>query len=268
MQRILTSLVLLPLLWVVIKKAPPLAFFVVAAAGIGFACWECYALLRSRGSKPFVLLGVAASVATAATFLGSGVGPAVPIAGAVIASPLAAMRMRKDPVQMLDSVLATLFPVVFIGLMLSYTIGIRALPGADGQNLLFLLMLCIIVADTAAYYVGSAFGRRRLASVISPKKTWEGAVAGVAGSLGAAFLARAWFFPALTPLHAAGLGLLLGVAGILGDLAVSMVKRAAGVKDSSGILPGHGGLLDRTDSLLFTAPILYYWWELFREVLQ
>jgi phosphatidate cytidylyltransferase len=95
--------------------------------------------------------------------------------------------------------------------------------------------------------------------VLSPKKTWEGALGGVAASVGGALLAHVWFYQRLPIPHAIVLGILLGVAGILGDLAESMVKRAAGVKDSARTLPGHGGFLDRTDSLLFSAPVLYYY---------
>jgi phosphatidate cytidylyltransferase len=102
-----------------------------------------------------------------------------------------------------------------------------------------------------------------MAPVVSPKKTWEGAAGGVLGSVAGALVAHAWFFNRLPVGHAVALGVLLCGAGILGDLAESMLKRAAGVKDSSALLPGHGGVLDRVDSLLVAAPVLYYYWGVF-----
>ena len=139
----------------------------------------------------------------------------------------------------------------------------RFIPGEDGEDLLMLLFVCVVLADIAAYYVGRAVGRRRLAPVLSPKKTWAGAVAGVAASMAGALVAQAWFYQRLAPGHALVLGFALGLAAIVGDLAESMVKRSANVKDSSRLLPGHGGLLDRTDSLLFAGPLLFYYYRWF-----
>jgi phosphatidate cytidylyltransferase len=127
----------------------------------------------------------------------------------------------------------------------------------DGPGPLFLLMVTVMVSDTAQYYSGRAFGRRLLAPSISPKKTIAGAVGGFV--FGGVFLALAglWWLPdASVPLRAA-LGIAVVAAGIVGDLFESMLKRSAGVKDSSALIPGHGGILDRIDALLFAAPIYY-----------
>jgi phosphatidate cytidylyltransferase len=124
-------------------------------------------------------------------------------------------------------------------------------------------MLCVTLSDTGAYYAGSAFGSHRMAPVISPKKSWEGVAGGVIGSLIGALLGHFWFFQRLPLAHALALGVVLCAAGILGDLGESMLKRTAGVKDSSALLPGHGGVLDRVDSLLVAAPVLYYYWMVF-----
>jgi phosphatidate cytidylyltransferase len=185
--------------------------------------------------------------------------------GGTVATLIAAMTRREDPGAMLEAASATLFPFLFVGLSLAYTVGLRAVDDRAGRDLPLLLLLCLAASDSAALYVGRSLGRHRLAPALSPKKSWEGAVAGIGASVFAAFVAHFTFYTRLTPLHCVTVGVLVGLAGILGDLAESMVKRAAGAKDSSGILPGHGGLLDRADSLLFTAPVLYYYYFLFLD---
>jgi phosphatidate cytidylyltransferase len=129
----------------------------------------------------------------------------------------------------------------------------------DGLHWIFLTMAVTAVGDTAAYYAGSLWGRRKLMPRISPKKTVEGAVAGLLGNVagGAVYLAAA--FPPGAFLPGLLLSLLVGIAGQLGDLNESMLKRAVGLKDSGELLPGHGGVLDRLDSLLFAVPVTYYW---------
>ncbi len=129
----------------------------------------------------------------------------------------------------------------------------------EGRKWIFLTLLAVMANDSAAFFVGSAWGRRRLYPAISPKKSWEGLAGGIAGSLAAVFLAKAVFFSALEPVDCLALGLMLGVLGPLGDLFESMIKRSYGVKDSGSVFPGHGGLLDRLDSLLFSFPAVYYY---------
>jgi phosphatidate cytidylyltransferase len=151
-----------------------------------------------------------------------------------------------------------------VGLPLGFLTGLRTMDDEEmGRDLIVLLLVVIWVGDTAAMYAGSLVGRHRLAPRISPKKSIEGAVAGVLGGIGGALLAHVWWFHRLPVLHAVVIGVVLGVVGIAGDLSESILKRAAGAKDSSAILPGHGGILDRIDSLLFAGPALYYYYLLF-----
>jgi phosphatidate cytidylyltransferase len=147
--------------------------------------------------------------------------------------------------------------MLYIGLTLSYLVGIRLLP--QGELLLFFLLLVTWAADTAAYYVGTLYGRRSLAPRISPKKTVEGLVGGLVGATIVAYTARWAFMPEVSNLDALVLAVFLTLAGLWGDLVESAIKRSVGVKDSGGLLPGHGGMLDRVDSLLFTAPAFYYY---------
>jgi phosphatidate cytidylyltransferase len=139
----------------------------------------------------------------------------------------------------------------------SYFVLLWRLP--DGFHWIFLTMTITAVGDTAAYYAGSLRGRHKLLPRISPNKTIEGSLAGLIGNVAGALAYAAVLFPSQIAPGGLLLALLVGGAGQLGDLSESMLKRAAGLKDSGGLLPGHGGILDRLDSLLFSAPVVYYW---------
>jgi phosphatidate cytidylyltransferase len=154
----------------------------------------------------------------------------------------------------IGSAAASLFPSLYLGLPIGAMIAIREL---HGREALFLLMVTVMVSDTAQYYSGRAFGRRLLAPSISPKKTIAGAVGGFV--FGAVLLAvvGGWWLPEAPAALRAGLGVVVVALGIVGDLFESMLKRSAGVKDSSALIPGHGGVLDRIDSWLFAAPLYY-----------
>jgi phosphatidate cytidylyltransferase len=149
---------------------------------------------------------------------------------------------------------ASLFPCLYLGLPVGAMVVIREV---EGWQALFLLVLTVSVSDTAQYFSGRAFGRRPLAPSISPKKTVEGALGGfVFGAIFLAVVGRWWLPAASAPVRAA-LGAAVVAVGIAGDLFESMLKRSAGVKDSSSLIPGHGGILDRLDALLFAAPLYY-----------
>jgi len=144
---------------------------------------------------------------------------------------------------------------LYMGFLLSHFVSLRLRP--DGFNWLMLALLLTWVNDSMAYFVGSAIGRRKLWPRLSPKKTWEGTIGGllstlIAGGLLAHYLVR---IPAWSGI---ALGFLISVAATYGDLAVSLLKRMARLKDSSNLIPGHGGVLDRLDSLMFTVPIVTY----------
>jgi phosphatidate cytidylyltransferase len=265
MIRLLTASILIPITWWTCKRAPFPVFLAIALAAIGIATWGCYGLLRARGSRPFPVLGLALSLAVVWSYAGltPRVTPIDAVTMAIVVIPALAMWRRDAPEAMLDAVWTTLLPILFVGLTLGHTIALRALPGELGSDLLLLLLVCVTLSDTAAYYVGSSIGRHRMAPAISPKKSWEGLAGGVAGGVLGAFVGVLWFFQKLTPGHALAIGVLVSLCGAIGDLAESMVKRAAGRKDSSALLPGHGGMLDRLDGLLVAAPVLYYYWRVF-----
>jgi phosphatidate cytidylyltransferase len=153
----------------------------------------------------------------------------------------------------------TLMGTLYVGL-LSYLYLLRSLP--DGWIWLIFMLACTWACDTAAYFVGITFGKRRIAPVLSPKKSLEGAIGGLAGSVLISYL-FAYIYPFLSVPKMLLLGLLVGLAAEVGDLLESAFKRQAGIKDSSLLIPGHGGILDRIDSSLFTAPLVYYFVLLF-----
>jgi len=186
--------------------------------------------------------------------IGTGVAlDAVLVSGlvALAASTLGASRGERGA---LGRASAAVFPMLYLGLPIGSMIAIRA---EAGREALFLLMLTVMASDTAQYYTGRALGRRLLAPAISPKKTVEGAIGGfVSGGLLLA-IAGAWWLPGFPIGFRALLGMAVVALGIAGDLFESMLKRSAGVKDSSALIPGHGGVLDRIDALLFAAPVYY-----------
>jgi phosphatidate cytidylyltransferase len=140
--------------------------------------------------------------------------------------------------------------------MMGFLILIRGLN--DGKYLIFLILAIIWSGDTLAYYTGSLFGRHPLSKTISPKKTLEGMLGGLSGSILVAFCLGPFWLPKASLASYPFIGLTVGIFGQLGDLSESVLKRWAGEKESGSILPGHGGLLDRIDGLIFSAPVFYY----------
>jgi phosphatidate cytidylyltransferase len=145
----------------------------------------------------------------------------------------------------------------YIPLLLMHLVMLRK--GPYGVQWLLVIMLIVMTNDTAAYYTGCAFGKHRLYPLVSPKKSIEGALGGLLGSIGGTMLAKYTFFPQLTTTDALLTALFIGAIGQTGDLFESLLKRSFGVKDSGSIIPGHGGVLDRLDSIIFAAPVTYYY---------
>jgi phosphatidate cytidylyltransferase len=170
---------------------------------------------------------------------------------------------------MIASAGATILGVLYIALLGTHLVLIRT--GFEPQlsaHLLSFFFLVLMGSDSGAYYVGRAIGKHKMAPNISPGKTWEGAVGGIAAALAMAVLAHYWFFRELPLKWMLPLALTMSIVGILGDLVESALKRSASAKDAANILPGHGGLLDRLDSLLFNAPLLYYFAIIYFNVLN
>ena len=182
------------------------------------------------------------------------------------AGSLTAAMVRGAPFdRMIPSVGATVLSVMYVILLGGHLVAVRVgFPPALSKHLLAFFFLVIMGSDSAAYYGGRLFGRHKLAPTVSPGKTWEGAVAGMLASLLLAAASHYWFFPELPLKFGLPLAAAMNIVGVLGDLTESALKRSAGAKDTAQILPGHGGILDRMDSLLFNAPLIYYFaWAYF-----
>jgi phosphatidate cytidylyltransferase len=164
---------------------------------------------------------------------------------------------KRNPLDAIAKFADTIFGTLYVGGPLLFLIWIRFTDSTVGFHWIFLLFVIIWAGDSLAYFVGRAVGRHLLAPRISPKKTWEGAMAGFAGSIGAAGAYAHWVWESPDLAAVLVLAGLIAIAGQIGDLAESAMKRGAGVKDSGGILPGHGGVLDRIDALLFGSAALW-----------
>jgi phosphatidate cytidylyltransferase len=156
---------------------------------------------------------------------------------------------------------ATVTGIVYAGLLLSYLALFKRLhQGTEGGHLVVLVLLIAWISDTGAYFAGRFLGKSKLYEAVSPKKTWAGAWGGLAGSIAGVVAMKLLFLHQLTWLDVALIAIPGGILGQLGDLAESLIKRSTGVKDSGALLPGHGGILDRIDAVLFIAPYVYAYW--------
>jgi phosphatidate cytidylyltransferase len=263
--RILSAVVFLPIFWILVKRFGPLPYEALLAVAAGLGLYELYALAEARGHRCHRVLGACTAALVLATFAVPGLPLSAVLAAALFALPVASLWRGGDFGRAFGDIGATLFAAAFVGLLFGYLLSLRLLRDAVkgdemGSDLVFLLFFVVWGSDVFAYAVGRLLGRRRLAPGVSPKKTVEGAIGGLLGAILLAFVARAWFLYRLTVRDAILLGFSLGIVGMVGDLVESMLKRGAGVKDSARLVPGHGGLLDRVDSLLYAAPLLYYYY--------
>ena len=263
MKRIATAAVGLPILFVIIKYLNPAVFFLLVWAGAVIATLELYELAGRRGILPDRLLGTLLTLGVIYTFLDDRVSLPAVLAAAAILVPSRRLLSARGPAGALESISVTLGGLLFIGITLGYVVGLMGIGDEMGRDLTVLLFLAVWLADAGAYAVGSWIGRHPLSPTISPRKTIEGAAGGLIGSLAASALAKSWFFQRLDWADALVLAILLWVAGMAGDLAESLLKRGSGVKDCGTLFPGHGGMLDRADSLLFGAPVLFFYYRAF-----
>lgn len=272
-QRVTSALVLLVLIvWIVYLGVWPVVFLTITAILISLN--ELTHALQQAGYRPRRLVAAVSGLLLSGAAASQGILP-VDLTGVVFAAiilfALVAELPRRDREGSLVGWALTFASACYIGWLLSHYILLRKLDHlplqhgllaplqiAPGAAWVYLTLAVTWVQDTAAFFVGRTWGRHRMAPYLSPKKSWEGAAGGFISSIMVAMLA----VPILGLPISYGMSFLLGaaggIAGPLGDLTESYIKRQIGVKDASQIIPGHGGLLDRVDSMLFTAPILYY----------
>lgn len=270
MSRVLTAAVLVPVALAVVLFAPDALFALCLFAVAWLAQREFYALAAAKHMPGYRWIGgIGAALCVLGTTLPDWVGSLGPTAvwvGLGIAVLVRGITRSQHMGEVLGEAGITFFGIFYPAFLVALLGAIRHFPA--GAWWIVLLLLVVWCGDTAAYYVGRSWGRHPMAPRISPKKTWEGAIASVVAStaVAAVFVALVWNGARWDPgtiqvpvWVGALLGLALNIAAQVGDLAESVYKRGSGVKDSGGLLPGHGGVLDRIDALLLATPVLWYY---------
>ena len=267
MKRVLTALILAPVVLALVFLAPKWLITLAVAAVAVVAAWEFLGLAERCAAKP---PRIAVLVAIAALFLGNYEWPdqTLSILGALSIGLLGYCTFRTPVERVLVDAASSVFALFYVGLTLVAVPMLRE--QSNGPSLVVYLLCVVWAGDIAALYVGRMWGRRKLAPALSPNKTWAGALGSVGGSvavagalLGLASLVAQWNSAKLSFSDSPwwywlALAVVVNVAAQVGDLAESALKRSAGVKDSGNLLPGHGGMLDRIDALLLAAPVLWY----------
>ncbi|HUU39798.1 MAG TPA: phosphatidate cytidylyltransferase [Desulfatiglandales bacterium] len=253
-KRLITAFITLPLLVVIIYFAPFWVFIILIAVIALISLNEYYSMLKPNTAKKIILVN---NLLTAALFLSiltnDSLFPAIypffvifPLTFTVFSYPMDNLNIR-DIGHIIMGPFYICLPLALLSIIAGFP---------DGQKWIFFILAVIFSGDTGSFYFGKLFGRHKLTK-LSPGKTWEGAVGGLISNAVCASLFGYAAFPSLSRVTIMLLGIAIGISGQIGDLAESALKRISNVKDSGKILPGHGGMLDRIDSLLFAIPILY-----------
>jgi phosphatidate cytidylyltransferase len=275
-QRILVALVAIPVI-VFCCLVGGFAFFALIALISSLALYEYYMLATRKGAAPQTVVGLIVGVLVCCAFLWQRLravavsfGIELPEASsaqlvmtllllATLLVLLIELFRKKDSALM--NMATTLFGILYVSLFLGSLIGVREMFPVEeygrGGMLVVTLFVSLWVCDSLAFFAGRLIGKHKMFVRISPHKTWEGACAGFIGAVLVFVVAQRYFLPFLTPANAFICGSLVGVVGQAGDLAESLLKRDSGVKDSSALIPGHGGALDRFDSLIVISPVFF-----------
>lgn len=257
-KRTFTAVVLLGSLFVIIQYAPDWVFFLAGLAFVLAALFEFYHLTGMKGLGPERALGAAMSVVVLLPYYFR----TIPLEAALFAAVLAAgvfylvaVRTPEKLALFPASFATTLAGVLYIAFPLGFVFRIRL---EEGPFLLYFLAAVVFLGDTGAFFIGKPFGRHKMTPIASPNKSWEGSAGGFLFAVAGAVLARVLLLPEVPLLTVVLTGLVVHAAAQVSDPLESLFKRAVGVKDSSNSLPGHGGFLDRIDSLILAGPLLYF----------
>lgn len=281
-SRLLTAIIALPILILsiilpyLLPQYPQAnwLFLVIAALALGAGLFEFFSLTKKLELKADAGIAYLGAAAFFVAFLFDAPAKAPDLLILTLALFLIAVlitqtfRFQADFSKMLTGTGVTVLGVLYVAFLGGFLISMRVgfaetmVPHLSTKLLAF-FFLVVMGADTGGYYIGKNFGKHKLVPKISPGKTWEGVIGGIVFSCAFAALATATFFPELPYKFSIPLALVMTVVGLFGDLAESAMKRGSKAKDAANILPGHGGLLDRLDSLLFNAPVLYYFARFF-----
>lgn len=264
LTRTVSTVILIAVIGWIIFAGPRWVFGLVVAAFVGLGLHEFFSMVERKGIFLYKVLGLAIGIMIPLS-IHSGFEPTkgweLLLMVAALLSLFLLQLTRPDSSQTIVGIGTVLFGIFYVSWLFSFIVKLRfiGIPEVDGRWLTAFLIFVTKAGDIGAYVVGSAIGRHPMIVRISPSKTWEGLIGGLLFSVLVAWAFMPHLPAAVSIGHVVALGLILGVAGQLGDLSESMVKRDCQVKDSGGVFPGIGGVLDLIDSLLFTAPLCYFY---------
>ncbi|MCA1797306.1 MAG: phosphatidate cytidylyltransferase [Geobacteraceae bacterium] len=259
-DRIITALIALPLVVVLTLFASTGIFFTATLVLVVLAVLEALYVFRPQADVALkgLVLGGGLGIYTSACWYPSLFAQVFSIAFLLLGTFY--LLRFKDIVLVINDCAVVLLVWAYVPVLFSYTVLLHALP--NGHELVFMVLLMTMLCDTSAYFAGTRWGKHRLYPAVSPKKSIEGAVGGICGAVFAALVSKWIYVPEFSFFTALGFGIVIGVFAQVGDLFESLLKRSAQIKDSGQLLPGHGGMLDRLDSLLFTFPLAYLYVKL------
>ncbi|MDZ7269319.1 MAG: phosphatidate cytidylyltransferase [candidate division KSB1 bacterium] len=265
-QRVVVGLICIPLIVSAIWVGRQF-FLLFIALVVGLGLYEFYDLARHKQARPQRWLGMAGGVALPVAIY-FGYGDLLWLWFTAVVVALLVVELFSRPTGEsgpLHNLAITVFGMVYVAGLLSFLVAIRELPRLTGSDYhaagtwVIMIFAVIWICDTAAYFVGLYFGKRKLFARVSPKKTVAGAVGGFVFAILSALACQRTFVKELTVPDAVVIGVIIGVFGQMSDLVESLFKRDAGLKDSSNLIPGHGGILDRFDSEMLVAPLVYFY---------
>ncbi|HEX9758510.1 MAG TPA: phosphatidate cytidylyltransferase [Nitrospiria bacterium] len=255
--RLWVALIFLPAFFLIVKYLPTFFFLLLIMVVVVLGQYEFFRLFYAEELPPVAYFGLFLGPLSTIGFYFNhfilGLFSLVGILGLLL---IFQVFFFKDIKKVFAETGVVFLGVVYIGWLLGHLVLLRGFQ--NGEWVVFYLFLVTWAGDSGAYYTGKIWGKRKLYEAVSPGKTIAGSVGGLVSSVGVSFVGKFLFLPSLSYVDCLGLGLLLGALGQLGDLTESLFKRSSGKKDSGQLIPGHGGVLDKVDSLLFTGPAFYY----------
>ncbi|UCF04412.1 MAG: phosphatidate cytidylyltransferase [bacterium] len=267
-KRILASVIFIPCLIIIARRG---GFYYLALIDIMIliGLWEFYRMMEAKGLRPYKTIGILSGLALSwYVFFQQGI-YANFFLSVIFLGVMALELVRREKGLAVYHISVTIFGVFYVAWLGSHLVLLRELPHLKGldYSIGFSFVLVVFVLtwcyDTGAYMVGTLIGRHKILPSVSPAKSWEGVCGGIMFSIAGIMLTRYWLAQYLTILQAVGLAVIASIVGQLGDFVESMIKRDVRIKNSSDAIPGHGGVLDRFDSLLFTSPLIYYFFKYF-----
>ena len=257
LKRTITTVIGVPLVIALIWFGSPWFTVLIAGWGLGGA-FEFYSIIaRTKGLAPLTYFGMLWVLLFIISPHFSDIQTVPLLLTSAVLLPLIILLWRKSKENAFANWAWTIAGILYVGWLASFMVGLRLL--SDGRGWVFLAILCTFASDISAYLAGRTFGRHKMSPYISPNKTWEGAAAGLVGAIIVSVVVVTLFKLPVGYGEAVGLGVMISIVGQLGDLVKSLFKRNTGVKDSSNMIPGHGGFLDRMDSPAFAGVAVYYY---------